>query len=198
MKWRQIIIIIIFACLNSCFCLFLLLRCWVLRWTRSTLCNSQITQVGWVLWEPIVPLWLQLLSTWCCFISECLACPLICPWPLVTLKSPERIFSQELKEELYLVWKWLHFLSGLIRECLIQRFFRQDNYCSKLLNFDRFKPTWDTWLSGKWTQESYLILFKFHIKTEDEKTKLNGFILCCYEMLPEGGCKNICASLCEG
>lgn len=116
----------------------------------------------------------------------------------VTLKSPERIFSQELKEELYLVWKWLHFLSGPIRECLIQRFFRQDNYCSKLLNFDWFKPTWDTWLSGKWTQESYLILFKFHIKTEDEKTKLNGFILCCYEMLPEGGCKNICASLCEG
>lgn len=43
------------ACSNSSFCLFLLPRCWALRWTPSTLCSSPITQVGCVLRGPAVP-----------------------------------------------------------------------------------------------------------------------------------------------
>lgn len=45
---------VIIPCLNRSLCLFLLLRCWVLRWTPSTLYNSQITQVSWAHWEPTV------------------------------------------------------------------------------------------------------------------------------------------------
>lgn len=45
---------VIIPCLKRSLCLFLVLRCWVLRWTPSTLCNSQITQVGWDHWEATV------------------------------------------------------------------------------------------------------------------------------------------------